>query len=371
MIERKLSHLLPEYEENRKALLIKGARQVGKTTLVQAYVADKESVLWIDGDDPMIINTFDGISRDNLLRIIRGYTYVIIDEAQRIPNVGLISKMILDSKEEVQLILSGSSTLDLNTRLNEPLTGRKWTFELFPLSWAEIENDIGYMEASHRLDEFLIYGCYPEIFLGGKKEKRLQELTTSYLYKDILELADVRKPEVFNKLLQALAYQVGNEVSYNELGNMLNLDTATVERYIGLLEESYVVYRLKPLATNPRKEISTSRKIYFYDNGIRNAIIRNFNTLNNRNDIGALWENYLMSEFRKKEAVSETSSQFFFWRSKGQSEVDLVVKNNDRFRAYEFKYNKNRKARIAPSFMDRYSPEQVHIVNRENFTDFF
>ena len=371
MIKRQLSEIIPNYIDFQKAILLKGARQVGKTTLIEGLLGDKKDVLWVNGDNPQMRNLWSDITKENLQLFITDYNYIVIDEAQRIGNIGLATKMIIDMKLNKQVILSGSSSISLSSSINEPLTGRKWTFELFPLSWQEIVAHNRLMPVLQQLETILIFGLYPEIYnIREKKSKRLKELASSYLYKDILELADIRKPEILSKLLQALAYQVGSEVSYHELANMLKVSQETVVRYIDLLEESYVIYRLSPLSVNPRKEISTSRKIYFYDNGVLNAIINNFAPLASRNDIGLLFENFIITEMIKKNKNDQKDDTFYFWRSKSNSEIDLIKKSGNDYHAYEIKYNPRKKGRFTPSFVERYKPTEMHTINSDNFYHF-
>ena len=356
---------------DHKALIIQGARQVGKTTLIHQIVDDSREVLWVDGDDPADRLRWGNIERSLLQRLVEGYDYLIIDEAQRIENVGLAVKMAIDGKLPVKVILSGSSALNLASTLNEPLTGRKWSFELFPLSWAEIVTAYRLPVALDKLNELLILGCYPEIVTAeDSKEERLREIAASYLYKDILEHGDIRKPDLIVKLLRALAYQIGSEVSYHELAQLLGVDSKTVQRYIQLLEDSYVLLRLPPLSTNPRKEISTSRKIYFLDNGIRNAVIDDLSPLGERNDRGQLWENFMVTELYKRQRNTKQGGQFYFWRSRSQSEVDLVIKEGSTITAYEFKNNPRKRASFPRSFTARYAPQAEHVIHPENFYEF-
>lgn len=352
----------------QKAIIIKGARQVGKTTLIRALLQDKDRVLWVNGDNPTDRLRWGNASLANLKLYVADHDYIVFDEAQRIENIGLSAKMILDARMGKQLILSGSSSLNLSSTINEPLTGRKWSFELFPFSWGELVQTYQLLPMLDRLDSLLIYGSYPEVLLSNTyRERRLEELTSSYLYKDILEVGQVKKPDFLVKLLKALAFQVGAEVSYNELANMLQIDKQTVQKYISLLEDSYVLFRLSPLSTNPRKEISTSRKVYFYDNGIRNALIGNLKPLNERNDIGLLWENFIVSEWVKQRAYRNDRSELYFWRAKYGAKIDLVRQQAGATTAYEIKYNPNKKARFSGAFLERYQPEALHTVNRDNF----
>jgi len=298
----------------------------------------------------------------------QGYEFLVVDEAQRIENIGLTAKMAIDNALPVKVILSGSSSLNLASSVNEPLTGRKWSYELFPLSWGELVNAYRLPPMLDRLDERLIYGCFPEVVTQDSKEERLKEVAASYLYKDILEYGDIRKPDLIIKLLRALAYQIGSEVNYHEISQLLAVDTKTVQRYIQLLEDSYVLLRLSALSTNPRKEISTTQKIYFLDNGVRNAIIEDFNPIRTRNDRGPLWENFVVTELYKQRRNAGRGDQFYFWRSRTQAEVNLVIKSAGRYEAFEFKFNPRKASGKLPnSFIDRYEPTGTSIVHSENF----
>ncbi len=367
-IERKIIERITQRLHDSKAIVLKGARQVGKTTLISQLLLNKDGVLWINGDDPTSRLRWNNMDAAGLVQLTQGYDYLVIDEAQRIENIGLTAKMAIDNHLPVKVILSGSSSLNLASSVNEPLTGRKWSYELFPLSWGEMVSAYRLPPMLDRLEERLIYGCYPEVVTQDSKEERLREIAVSYLYKDILEYGNVRKPDLIIKLLQALAYQVGSEVSYQELSRLLGVDVKTVQRYIQLLEDSFVLLRLPALSTNPRKEISTSRKIYFLDNGIRNAVIDNFNPLRMRNDHGLLWENFIITELYKQRRNKGGGDQFYFWRSRSQAEVDLVIRSSGRYEAFECKYS-SRKARykLPDSFVKRYEPTQTTLVHAENF----
>jgi predicted AAA+ superfamily ATPase len=373
MIDRIIEIALKNNIDFEKAIVLKGARQVGKTTLISKLLRNKKKVLWVDGDDPTTRNLWSDISKETLKIFIEPFDYIVIDEAQRIENIGLAVKMIVDMKLNKQVIVSGSSSINLASSVNEALTGRKWNVELFPLSWQEIAAQYGLFEALKRLDNLLIYGNYPEIVEAKDRQtERLKELTSSYLYQDILEYGDIRKPELLVKLLRAIAYQVGNEVSYNELANTLQTDNETIRRYIDLLEDSYVIFRLPPLSTNPRKEISTSRKIYFFDNGIRNALLNDFKPVEVRNDKGAIWENFIVSEIYKKNryAPHTDTNELFFWRSKAKSEIDLILKRADNIEAIEIKYSPRKKGSFPPSFIERYQPSKTGTLNRDNFYEY-
>ena len=298
MIKRSLYQNIKSRLFGGKAILLIGPRQVGKTTLITTILKNSgEKYLFLDGDDPTVRDQLDIPNTERIRQIIGPFTTVFIDEAQRISNIGLTSKIIVDQFPEKQLILSGSSAFELGENMQEPLTGRKWTYQLYPVSWDEWENYYGFLKAEQDFDNRLIYGFYPDVLNHPKEPKEiLGELVDSYLYKDILNYAGIRKPDRIQKLVQAIAYQVGQEVVYKEVGDLVGLDPKTVSHYIDILEKAYVLFRLPSFSRNLRNEIKTNRKIYFYDNGVRNAVINSFLPIENRQDIGALWENFLISE---------------------------------------------------------------------------
>ncbi len=312
MITRTLQKIINDRFGKGKAIVVLGPRQVGKTTLINACLAGKD-VLFLDGDDPDVRGMLDGSGTSKLKAIIGKYTWVFIDEAQRINDVGILAKIITDQFTNVQLVISGSSALDLRHATQEPLTGRKFEYHLYPISWEEFENHTGYVEANAQLEARLIYGMYPDVINNRSDEREvLKQLASSYLYKDVLGLAGIKKPELPDKLLKALALQLGSEVSFNELSRMLEVDKATVAKYIDLLEKTFIVFRLNSFSRNQRNEIKNNRKIYFYDTGIRNAIINNFNPLDLRTDKGALWENFLIAERMKRNTYHQHYVNTFF-----------------------------------------------------------
>jgi predicted AAA+ superfamily ATPase len=305
-----------------------------------------------------------------LKSIIGKHQYVFIDEAQRIKDIGLIGKMITDEIKDVQLVLSGSSALEISNSTQEPLTGRKFEYQLFPISWEEFENHVGYVEANVQLEERLIYGMYPDI-LNNRSEARevLKQLTSSYLYKDVLSLTGIKKPDLLDKLLKALALQLGSEVSYNELSNMLQIDKATVSKYIDLLEKAFIVFRLNSFSRNQRNEIKNNRKIYFYDNGIRNMIINNLNPLDLRTDKGALWENFLISERLKMQQYNRIYTNNYFWRTVQKQEIDFVEESNGQLTAYEFKWKRKGSIKIPSTFLREYHATGT-LIDKDNFREF-
>jgi uncharacterized protein len=353
----------------KKAIIIVGPRQVGKTTLIET-ILEKEQHLFLDGDDPTVRNLLTNPNTEQLKSIIGKNNIVFIDEAQRIENIGITLKIITDQFKNVQLLVSGSSAFELNNKINEPLTGRKWEFQLFPISWKELEDNIGFVKATQQLEMRLLYGMYPDVINHTSEAfDVLKELANSYLYKDILAFSTIRKPEILEKLLQALALQMGNEVSYNELSQLLGIDKNTVSNYIDILEKAFVIFKLKSFSRNLRNEIKTNQKIYFYDNGIRNMIIGNFNALELRQDKGALWENFLISERMKKNNYENSIAKSYFWRTVQQQEIGYVEEADGKITAYEIKWNANAKVKSQKLFSKTYSAN-IEIVNQENFRTF-
>jgi hypothetical protein len=369
MINRLLKTKLEARLGSGKAIVITGPRQVGKTTLIKNILENKTH-LFLDADDPTVRNLLTNPNTEQLKSIIGKNKLVFIDEAQRIENIGITLKIITDQFKEVQLIVSGSSAFELTNRLNEPLTGRKWEYQLFPISWKEFEGTVGFVKAEQQLELRVIYGMYPDVInRTGEETEALKQLADSYLYKDILAYGGIRKPEVLEKLLQALALQMGNEVSYNELSQLIGIDKNTVSNYIDILEKAFVIFKLKSFSRNLRNEIKTNQKIYFYDTGIRNMIIGNFNALGLRQDKGALWENFLISERIKKNAYEGSLAKPYFWRTVQQQEIDYVEETAGQITGYEIKWNANAKAKIPKLFKETYTAETA-VLSRENFRTF-
>jgi len=368
MITRILEQRIRDKINSGKAIVVVGARQVGKTTLIKDILKDKK-ILFLDADDPSTRNFLLSPSTEQIRSIIGDYKYVFLDEAQRIPEIGLTLKIITDQFKEVQLFVSGSSSFDLGNSLNEPLTGRKWEYELFPLSWEEFENKVGIIKSEQHLENCLMYGLYPDVINNpGKEREVLKNLVNSYLYRDILAFSTIRKPEVLEKLVQALALQMGNEVNYNELAQLVGINKITIQNYIEILEKSYIIFRLNSFSRNIRNEIKQNRKIYFYDNGIRNMIIGNFNSLELRSDKGALWENFLISERLKQNRYKDTFARMYFWRTKQQQEIDFVEEKNGEIFGFEFKWAKQT-AKIPENFIKTYNAT-CQVIDRKNFRKF-
>ncbi len=371
MITRQLEALIQNRWDSGKVIIVLGPRQVGKTTLLEHICKQNGEYTFMNGDDIDTQNRLEINNEEQLKRLLSGKTTVFIDEAQRIKNIGLTLKIIHDRLKHIRLVVSGSSALELGSSIIEPLTGRKWEYHLFPISWGELVQHKTYWNALQQLETRLIYGMYPEaINQEGQEEEVLRQIAGSYLYKDLLNFQGIRKPDMLSKLLTALALQVGSEVSYNELSNTLRIDRATIEQYIGLLEQAFVVFRLQPFSRNLRNEISSSRKIYFYDNGIRNAIIGNFNPLALRTDTGALWENFLISERMKANHYRQAYGNRYFWRTHAQQEIDYIEEYDGGLHAYEFKWNPKAKAKFSKTFTDAYPTATTQLITRDNFDAF-
>ncbi len=348
-----------------------GARQVGKSTLLEQLIGNAPKVLWLDAENTDVELMFQNATSTRLKTLFGKYEIVIIDEAQKIENIGSKIKLFTDHLNEIQIIATGSSSFDLRNKTSEPLTGRKWEFHLFPLSFQEMVNHTNIIEEKRLLPHRLVFGYYPEIVTNNDDEAvRLKSLSDSYLYKDILMWQGINKPEKLISLLKALALQVGSEVNYHELGNIVGLKNETVEKYIQLLEQTYLIFRLPAYSTNQRKELKKARKIYFFDNGIRNAILGDFKTWELRQDTGALFENFIISELWKKEHYKDNLSNFYFWRTQDQQEIDLIIERDGILNAIEIKWNPKAKARLSKTFSNTYPNHTFEVINSNNIEEF-
>lgn len=368
--DRHLATTLDKWMFRKKALIITGARQVGKTTLLENILAKTDkTTLYINAEEPANKRLFGDLSAAKLRDLLGENEIIVLDEAQQIENIGLCLKMMVDNFKEKQFIATGSSALEIADKIFEPLTGRHFLYHLYPLSLSEVYNKNQRKDLYDNLHFHLIHGMYPDAVVNKlDAETYVKSLTGSYLYKDVLSWKDIRKPELLDKLLQLLAHQIGSEVSMQELATQLKVKSETVESYIDLLEKSFVVYRLKSYSTNDRKEVTKMKKIFFWDNGIRNAIIDNFRPLELRNDVGALWENFIVTERIKMNHYNQKSTKSKFWRSLQQQEVDYVETEQDSLRAYEMKWNTLQKARVTKAFTNLYPHATTNIVTPDNFT---
>lgn len=371
MITRTLEKAIHDRLFKGKAIIVFGPRQCGKSTLVEAVLSGKE-YLHVSGDDSDIREILSNTSVATLKTIIGKKKIFFIDEAQRINNIGLTLKLITDQIKDVQVIATGSSAFELSGQVNEPLTGRKYEFMLYPLSFGEMVAHHGFLNERKLIEYRLIYGYYPEIVSKQSEEKELLKLLAgSYLYKDLLMLEQVKKPILLEKLLKALALQVGSEVSYNELAQTIGANKQTVEKYIDLLEKAFVIFVLPALNRNVRNEIKKGKKIYFYDCGIRNAIINNFNVMTSRTDAGALWENYVISERMKFLHYNNLDAKQYFWRTTQQQEIDLIEEHEGgELKAFEFKWGKHEKIRFPQTFTDNYKGSETFVISPDNIEKF-
>lgn len=372
MILRSLEKDVLSLLGSRKAILIMGARQVGKSTLLNQMLGDRRDALWMNGDEPDIQNLFREMTSTRIRAILGQNKLLVVDEAQRIPDVGLRLKLVTDQIPEVQVIATGSSSFELANKVNESLTGRKREFKMFPLTFKEMVNHTNFMEEVRMIPHRMIYGYYPEVVnsIGGERVV-LKELSDSYLYKDILSLESINKPDKLIRLLKALALQIGSQVSYNEIGNLVGLDSKTVERYVDILEKSFIVFRLVSYSRNHRNELKASRKLYFWDLGIRNAVIGNLSQIENRTDVGELWENYAIAERMKKITYANSFAQSYFWRTRQQHEIDYLEEVDGQLSAFEFKWN-DRKANVKcpESFRTAYPYASFKVITPNNIEEF-
>jgi len=371
MIKRLLADKINEALTLNKTIVIYGARQVGKSSLLHTIWDGNPDVLWLNGEETRTRQLIEDVNVEHLRAMLSGRKTILIDEAQNILNIGLQLKRIKDNMPDVHVVATGSSSFDLANKVNEPLTGRKIELRMFPLSHKELTDHFGAYEADAQLEHRLVYGNYPEVVCSpGVERELLVNLTSSYLYKDILTWEQIKKSERLTKLLQALALQIGSQVSYSELGNMCGLDNKTVERYVALLEQAFIIFRLPSFARNQRNELKFSKKIYFYDLGIRNALIGNFSPLDMRTDVGQLWENYLVSERIKACGYKGFYGHHYFWRNQQQAEIDFLEEADGRITAYEFKWNSKRQAKVPASFARSYPDASFSIITRENYHAF-
>lgn len=354
-----------------KALLVFGPRQVGKTTFVENLIADlNKKTLFLNGDESDVLALFENPNVTKLKNIVGDNEILVIDEAQRITNIGIVLKIMVDQIKSVQVIATGSSSFELANKLNEPLTGRKYEMHLFPMAFSEMVAENGLLEEKRNLEQRLIYGSYPEIVTHSIDAKEhIKLIANSYLYKDLFLLDQIMKPVLLQKIVKALALQVGSEVNYNELSKLIQIDNKTVEKYIDLLEKAFVIFKLPALSGNVRNEIKKGKKIYFYDNGIINAVTGNFNPLTQRTDIGRLWENYIISERIKYLNIQQQETDSFFWRTTQQQEIDYIEKNEGQILAYEIKWNPKAKIKIPVTFSTNYSNVISKIITPENYEE--
>lgn len=359
--------------EPGKVTVIYGPRRVGKTTLLKKYLeGENDSVLFVNGDDIIVRQYLESQSIQTLRDFIGHHRLLVVDEAQYVEKIGLNLKLIVDHIPGIKVIVTGSSSFDLAQDVGEPLTGRKYVLKLFPLAQMEISKIEKRHETTAGLESRLIYGSYPEVVLirdNRRREDYLRELIQSYLFKDILVLEGIRYANKLVRLLQLLAFQIGKQVSFTELGKQLSMSKNTVERYLDLLEKVFVIYRLSGFSRNLRKEITKSHRYFFYDTGVRNALIGNFNPLTVRNDLGELWENYIITERMKRQEYLRSVTNSYFWRTYDKKEIDLVEEREGKLFGYEIKWKKER-VKIPRDWTGGYPGAAFEVVHRENYLKF-
>lgn len=375
MIKRHLETVINGKLFKGKAIILIGARQVGKSTLLSQIVenAAGQKAVFLNCDEPEIKEMLTNANFNELKMIVADNKIMVIDEAQRVPDIGMTLKRITDNFHDLQLLVSGSSSFELQNKLDEPLTGRKFEYKLFPFSTGELLDTNGLIYIKQTLESRLVFGSYPDVVNHKEDAKEiLMNIASSYLYKDILTLDNIRKPAVLDKLLVALSLQVGSEVSFNEIAQTIGTDSKTVEKYIDLLEKCYIVFKLPALSRNVRNEIKKGKKIFFYDNGIRNAVLQNFAPLNLRSDAGALWENFFISERIKYNNNKLNYVKSYFWRTTEQNEIDYIEEQDGVFTAFEMKYNPKKQltAKIPETFSKNYKITSSAIVTPNNYTEY-
>lgn len=365
MYSRIITNNIQEWLDSREIIILKGARQVGKTTLIKTILESRDDTIIINCELPNVASILESFDLEAVKALFSGKHVIALDEAQTVGNIGKLLKLIYDEMPQYKLIVSGSSSFELVNQLGEPLTGRNVKYTLFPLSIEEIRDKTDWVQVMNHLNSFLVFGTYPGLIdLDiSKKQKKLLELTSDYLFKDILIYEQLKSPTLIRQLLKALALQVSSEVSINELSNLLGASRPVVENYLDILEKNYIIFRLESFSGNLRNEIKKSRKYYFYDNGIMNAVTGNLNLIQNRNDTGALWENFCISERKKYNEYHQRLVNMYFWRTFDKAEIDLVEEQNGVLTPFEFKWNDRKTSRLPASFAKAYEVSELTVVS--------
>ena len=372
-IHQHLLDALPGVLLPNKVLIIYGPRRIGKTTLLKKFLDRSKNYLFVSGEDIDVQHYLSSQSIEQLKSFVGNHELLVIDEAQVIPGIGLNLKLIVDYCPGIKIIATGSSSFDLANHVGEPLTGRKVTLKMYPLSQMEIGANENLAQTRAHIEDRLIYGSYPEVvLLNNHQEKKdyLLELISSYLYKDILVLDNIKKPKKIMQLLQMLAFQLGKSVSLTEIGQQIGLNKMTVERYIDLLEKTFVIVSVSGFSRNLRKEITKQSRYYFYDVGVRNAIINQFNPLKLRNDTGEIWENYIVMERIKKQSYLKINSNNYYWRTYDQQEIDWIEEREGKLYAYEIKWSAEKRIKEPVAWANAYPNSSFHLINSENYLDF-
>ncbi|MCF8361720.1 MAG: ATP-binding protein [Prolixibacteraceae bacterium] len=371
MYQRDIIKIINKWLASPEIIILIGARQVGKSTLIEMLAKSGNKINILNCENPIVADILKSKNINDILSLFGEQNDIVaLDEAQDIPEIGKILKLLYDDKRvKHKIIATGSSSFELSNKTGEPLTGRNLKFKLYPLSISEISYNLQWLEMLESLSSLLIYGTYPGIIdlPADKKKKKLLTLSGDYLFKDIYKFEQVRNPEVLRKLLKALALQIGNLVSINELASLCSTSTITVERYLDLLEKSFVIFKLGSFSKNLRNELKKSRKYYFFDLGIRNALLNNFIPLEERTDIGGMWENFCIAEYMKTIEYAERNANLYFWRTYDGAEIDLIEEYEGKLYAFEFKWNEKKKATLPKSFSEKYDVETFVTINRRNF----
>jgi predicted AAA+ superfamily ATPase len=365
MYSRIITNNIHEWLDNREIIILKGARQVGKTTLIKTILEGRDDAIIINCELPNVASILESFDLEAVKALFSGKHIIALDEAQTVGNIGKLLKLIYDEMPQYKLIVSGSSSFELVNQLGEPLTGRNVKYTLFPLSIEEIRDKTDWVQVMNHLNSFLVFGTYPGLIDldMSKKQKKLLELTSDYLFKDILIYEQLKSPTLIRQLLKALALQVSSEVSINELSNLLGASRPVVENYLDILEKNYIIFRLESFSGNLRNEIKKSRKYYFYDNGIMNAVTGNLNLIQNRSDTGALWENFCISERKKYNEYHQRLVNMYFWRTFDKAEIDLVEEQSGVLTPFEFKWNERKTSRLPASFAKAYEVSELTVVS--------
>lgn len=370
MINRAQQKEIDSYLFKGKAILLFGARQVGKTSLIKNTIRNYPH-LWLNGDEPDTNILLENITTDRLKALVGDKKILVIDEAQMVHNIGLLIKRMVDNFPEIQVIASGSSAFELADKTKESMVGRKEEMQLFPFSYQEMVHHTNFVEETRLVPHRLIYGYYPEVVNNpGKEEKILNDLVEGFLYKDILNLEGIKKSSTLQRLVQMLAHRIGSEIKYSSLANDLGINRLTVEKYIDILEKNFIVFSLNAFSKNQDNELKKGRKVYFWDNGLRNRIVKNFTPIELREDVGALWENFIISERKKKLSQENQYKDTFFWRNTQQAEIDYLEVKNNEIVAFEIKYSPNITVKFTKSFTEKYHPKSTQVIHKENFWDF-
>jgi len=369
-IKRTIQSRLEDKFFKGKVIILYGPRQVGKTTLVkEIQKKNLSNSIYFNCDEPDIREKLESKTSTFLKELIGDKKIIIIDEAQRVKNIGITLKLIIDNFKDVQVIATGSSSFDLANKTTESLTGRKYEFYLYPFSIEELNPEKNKIEIDRTIENRMIYGLYPEVIIkSAEAEENIKLIAKSYLYKDILQYQNIKNPNILEKLLQSLALQVGNEVSYNELSNFLDIDKKTIANYIEILKKAFVIFELKPFSRNLRNELRKLRKIYFFDNGVRNALINNFNSLDRRNDAGQLWENFIISERVKINSNHGNDCNMYFWRTHDKKEIDYLEEKNGKLYGYEIKLGSGRSSGVK-LFLDTYPDSEFKVIKKDNYNE--